>query len=281
MSPRGAATHSGVHPTAQVGDDVELEPGVTVGPYCVISGRVKIGARSRVLPHTVIEGTTFVGADCHLGPHAAIGTPPQHRGYDGRETYLVIRDDVIAREFSSIHRATGPGLERATRVGQGSLIMAGAHMAHDCQLGDHVTLANAVQLGGHVSVGNRAFVGGGVVAHQFCRIGTLAIVSGGEIVSKDVLPYGSFKHAGHRAYNAVGCRRAGLAAGSIRALRAAFHTLHQRASIAQGAAILREMADASRAPEVGALIDFVVRSRRGVHASVSRRFATASADAED
>src|ERR1700677_667791 len=100
-----SADRSGIHSTAIVNGDVTLEDGASIGPYCVVEGRVKIGAGSSILAHCTVQGTTLIGAGCRLGPNAAIGTDPQHLGYDGRETYLVIEDGVIVREFATLHRA--------------------------------------------------------------------------------------------------------------------------------------------------------------------------------
>ena len=280
-SPPATSRPHGVHPSAVLEGEIELDEGATIGPNCVVSGRVKIGPRSRLLANCVVEGVTFIGADCTLGPNAAIGTPPQHRGYDGQETYLIIDDGVTAREFSSIHRSTKPGPENATRVGRRSLVMAGAHVAHDCRIGENVTVANAVQFGGHVTVGDDAFVGGGVVVHQFCRIGRLAIVAGGEILNKDVLPFGAVRYGGHRAYNAVGCRRAGLSGAALRELRSAFHFLLGRRSFPQAARLLREDRGDRLSSEVAELIDFIGSSRRGIQVMRSFRSSEAAGDDSD
>ena len=261
---QSSSDRAGVHPTAIVGDEVILDEGVTIGPYCVIEGRVKIGAGTAVLAHTIVKGTTLIGANCKLGPHAAVGTDPQHRAFDGRETYLVVEDDCIIREFTTVHRSTESGVENATRVGRGSLLMVGSHVAHDCRLGEAVTLANSVHLGGHVMVGDRAFVGGGTVIHQFVRIGRLAIVAGGEALTKDVMPFGAVFHHRHKGYNAIGCRRAGLDAKTIRALRKAFHEIHTHRNAIK-AAHEAEVLTLSRAvPQVKELVEFIEASQRGI-----------------
>jgi UDP-N-acetylglucosamine acyltransferase len=257
----------GVHPTATIGSDVQLEEGATIGAYCVVEGRVKIGAGTTILPHTIIRGTTLIGDGCRIGPHAAVGTDPQHHTYDGRETYLVIEDNVIIREFATVHRATQTGLEHATRVGRGSLLMVGSHVAHDCRVGEHVTLVNAVQLGGHVTVGDRAIVGGGTVIHQFVRIGRLAIIAGGEALSKDVLPFGAVFHGRHKGYNAIGCRRAGLDTKAIHRLRAAFRAIHSHRSARQAALELKTTYSSDS--DVHELIDFIETSSRGIQPSSS------------
>jgi UDP-N-acetylglucosamine acyltransferase len=259
----------GIHPTAIVGGEVCLEEGATIGPYCVVEGMVRIGAGSAVLAHSVVQGTTFIGAGCRLGPHAVIGADPQDSRYDGRETFLVIEDQVIVREFATLHRATQTGLENATRVGRGSLLMVGSHVAHDCRLGEQVTLANAVQLGGHVTVGDRAFIGGGTVIHQFVRIGRLALVAGGEALAKDVMPFGAVFHGKHKGYNAVGCRRAGIDAETIHTLRAAFREIHLHHSSAQAAREMRAAGLSELIPEVRELIEFIEASRRGIQPSAA------------
>jgi len=263
--------HPGIHPTATVSGEVRLEDGATIGPYCVVEGSVKIGVGSSLLAHSVILGTTFIGSGCRLGPHAAIGTDPQHHGYDGCETYLVIEDNVTVREFATIHRATKSGLENATRVGRGTMLMVGSHVAHDCRLGEHVTLANAVHLGGHVTVGDRAFIGGGTVIHQHVRIGRLAIVAGGEALAKDVLPYGAVFHGRHKGYNAVGCRRAGLDLRTIHKLRATFRKIHSHSSALQAARELRDVGLSNSIPNVQELIEFIETSRRGIQPSATKR----------
>jgi UDP-N-acetylglucosamine acyltransferase len=258
-----SAERLAVHPTAIVGPNVSIEDGVSIGPYCVIEGRVTIGAGSTILSHSIINGTTLIGSKCRIGPHAVVGADPQHTGYKGKETYLVVEDNVTVREFATLHRATRPGLENATRVGSGSMLMVGSHVAHDCRLGENVTLANAVQLAGHVTVGDRAFIGGGTVIHQFVRIGRLAMIGGGEAVSKDVLPFGAVFLGGHKGYNAVGCRRAQINPETIHHIRAAFQEFHNQVSPLKAARNLRS--DGNRViPEVREVIEFIESSRRGI-----------------
>lgn len=182
------------------------------------------------------------------------------------------------REFATVHRSTQTGLENATRVGRGSLLMVGSHVAHDCRLGENVTLANAVQLGGHVTVGDRAFIGGGTVIHQFVRIGRLAMIAGGEALAKEVLPFGAVFHGVHKGYNAVGCRRAGLDPKTIHALRGAFRNIHSHRSAAHAAREFRTGDFSELIPEVRELIDFIETSRRGIQPSATVSEAMTSAD---
>jgi UDP-N-acetylglucosamine acyltransferase len=147
--------------------------------------------------------------------------------------------------------------------------MVGSHVAHDCRLGERVTLANAVQLGGHVTVGDRAFIGGGTVIHQFVRIGRLALVAGGEALAKDVMPFGAVFHGKHKGYNAVGCRRAGIDAETIHTLRAAFREIHSHHSSVQAAREVRAAGLSELILEVRELIEFIEASRRGIQPSAA------------
>ncbi len=167
-----------IHPTAIVDPRAELAADVIVEEFCSVQGRVTLGPGAVVHAHSVVRGTTQIGARCRIGPGAYVGTDPQHRDYGGAETRLVVGDDTIIREGATLHRSVHASDDHATIVGARCFIMAGAHVAHDCRVGDGVTMANNVLLGGHVEVGDGAFLGGGCVIHQFCRIGRLATVRG-------------------------------------------------------------------------------------------------------
>lgn len=256
-----------IHPTAIVDLQAELADDVEIGPYAVIEGRVILGAGAVVFSHSVVQGHTIVGAGCKIGPGAYVGMPPQHLAHDGKGTSLCIGDGAIIRETAQVHRSTKPGLDFATRVGAGALIMAGAHVAHDCIVGDQAILANAALLGGHCVIGNRAFLGGGSTIHQFVRIGRLAIISGNEAVSRDVLPFAAVRYEGLKGYNAVGCKRAGMSRESIHAVRAAFRCFHtHRTTPAAVAAIERGV---PLLPEVKELLAFIAAgSKRGLQPSI-------------
>lgn len=258
-----------IHPTAVLRGEIDLAPGVVVGPYCVLDGRIKIGRDTHLLPHTVVHGTTLIGANCKLGPHAVIGAEPSYRGFDGNvETHLVIEDDVLGREFISLHRATKPGLENATRIGRGTMLMPHVHVGHDCVVGANCTLVNGTMLAGHVTLGDGVLMGGDSGVHQFCRIGRMAVIGGGEIVRLDVVPFAAFRHSGHRAYNVVGVRRSGMPASTVKALRQVFTALHQRKSFVRGIEELRARPDyAGLPPEVKEIADFAAASKRGLHGS--------------
>ena len=172
-------------------------------------------------------------------------------------------DNVIVREGASIHRSFKPGEEHATRIGDGCFFMATSHVAHDCQVGNDVVMANGSMLGGHVTVGDRVFLGGGTGVHQFVQIGRLVIVSGNEGVSRDIPPFAAMRYGGLKGYNAIGCRRAGIPKPSIHALRRVFQILHQTRTIPASIRLIREGEDAN-VPEVVELLNFIANSKRGI-----------------
>jgi UDP-N-acetylglucosamine acyltransferase len=252
-----------IHPTAIVSASAELAADVEVGPYAIIDGPVRIGSGTVVLANAHVQGRTTVGAGCKLGPAAYVGLPPQHLKADPDAGSLVIGDHVTVRETATVHRAATAGDDHATRVGDRSLIMGGSHVAHDCVLDPDVILSQGVLLGGHVTVGSRAFLGGGSVVHQFVRIGRLAIVSGNEALSQDVPPFAAARYGGLKGYNAVGCRRAGMSAATIRSIRSAFSRLHNYRLVATAINEIRH-AGLTGVPEVAELLAFLTSTHRGI-----------------
>jgi UDP-N-acetylglucosamine acyltransferase len=255
-----------VHPTALLDSRARLADDVCIGPYVVIEGAVAIGSGAIIGPHTVINGNTQIGAGCRIGPAAYVGLDPQHAHYDEAETWLVIGDGAIIREGASVHRSIRPGIENATRVGAQCFLMGASHVGHDCQLKDAVVLANGVLLGGHCEIGAGAFLGGGCVVHQFCKVGRLVIVSGNEAISRDIPPFAAVRYGGIKGYNAVGCRRAGIARDAIHAIRATYGCLHACRTTPAAIAAIRELQ--SDAAEVREILDFIGRASRGVQPSV-------------
>ena len=177
-----------IHPTAVVDRHAELHGSVEVGPFAVIGPKVKIGARTRVGPHAVIEGDTTIGENNAIFQFAALGAIPQDLKYAGEPTRLQIGNANQIREFATVHIGTAGG-GGVTRIGDRCLLMANSHVAHDVQLGNDCILANSVALAGHVSVEEHVIFGGLAAVHQFTRIGRLAFVSGGAMVTQDVPPY--------------------------------------------------------------------------------------------
>jgi len=217
---------SQVHPTAIVEPGARLGEGVKVGPYCVVGPNVELGDAVELMSHVVVAGYTAVGARTRIFPFAAVGLPPQHLKYMGEPTRLEIGSDNIIREHATLHPGTvGGGM--LTKVGDHCLFMVATHVAHDCQIGNHVVMANNATLGGHVTVGDWAILGGVAAVHQFVRIGKHAIIGGLSGVENDVIPYGSVM--GDRArlagLNIVGLKRRGFDRDTLHDLRRAFRLL--------------------------------------------------------
>lgn len=255
---------SRIHPAAHVAPGAALGDGVEVGPGAVVGSDVTVGAGTRIAAHAVLDGRTTVGEGCRVGYGAILGAEPQHRDYAGEPTGLEIGDGTVVREYATVHRGTAAagGL---TRVGARCFLMAYVHVAHDCRVGDDVTIANAVQLAGHVEVGAHANLGGLTPVHQFVRIGEHAFVGGGSRVPQDVPPF--VRAAGNplrlAGINTLGLTRAGFDRDRVDALQHAYRLLfNSRLLRAQAVEQLRD--EAARYAEVGRLIDFVEASSRGV-----------------
>ncbi len=215
-----------VHPTAIVEKGARLGREVTIGPYCVVGPDVELGDQVSLVSHVVAAGRTKVGAGTRIYPFASIGHPPQDLKYRGEPSELIIGANNVIREHVTMNPGTeGGGL--ITRVGDNCLFMVGAHVAHDCIIGNNVIMANNATLGGHVHVGDFAILGGLSAVHQFVRIGPHAMIGGMSGVENDIIPYGSAM--GDRAHlsglNIVGMKRRGFSRDDIHVLRTAYRLL--------------------------------------------------------
>ncbi len=217
---------SDIHTTAVVDGKARIGAGVVVGPYCIVGPDVELKEGVRLVSHAVVTGATTVGEGSAIYPFASIGHPPQDLKYKGEKSRLVIGRRNIIRE----HVTMNPGTEGGgmlTQTGDDCLFMVGAHVAHDCRIGDHVILVNNSTLGGHVRVEDWAILGGLSAVHQFVRIGKHAMVGGMSGVESDVIPYGSV--TGNRArlsgLNIVGLKRRNFSRDVIHALRNAYRLL--------------------------------------------------------
>lgn len=252
-----------IHPAAFVDPAARIGSGVTIGPGAVIGPHVQVGDGSRIGSHVMLDGWTTLGRECRIHHGAAIGGPPQDLKYDGGESYLVIGDRTEIREFVTANLATEAGA--TTRVGSECLLMAYSHVAHNCTIGDHAILANAVQLAGYVSVEDWAIVGGGTVVHQFARIGRHCMIGGGSRISQDVAPY--VKAAGSpprlAGLNAIGLQRRGFPPEAVAALERAYRLLF-RERLTAADAVTRMRAELGEVPEVEVLARFVETSARGI-----------------
>jgi len=247
-----------VHPNAQIGDQV------SIGPYAVIGEHVKIGAGTWIGPHSVIEGWTTIGCENKIYQFASVGAEPQDLKFHGEQTTLTLGDRNLVREFVTIHRGTEDGGGK-TVIGSDSLFMAYSHVAHDCQIGNHVILANAATLAGHVEIDDFAILGGLTAVHQFVRVGSHVMVSGGSMVAQDVPPYTIAQ--GDRAktigINSVGLKRRGFTDEAIRAIKNAYRLMY-RAEMKQEEALEQIIAEFGSFPEVMAFVDFIRGSKRGM-----------------
>jgi UDP-N-acetylglucosamine acyltransferase len=201
---------------------------VVVGPGAVIGPQVTLGDRVRVDSHALVTGWTRVGADSHVHHGAVLGTGPQDLKYRGDESYLEVGEHTELREYVTANLATDPGA--TTHIGSHCLLMAYAHVAHNCHIGDHVIMANAVQPAGYVTIEEWAIVGGGSLIHQFTRIGRHAMVGGGSRVAQDVAPF--IKAAGSPprlgGVNRIGLERRGFSAATCDALEGAYRVLFRK-----------------------------------------------------
>ena len=246
-----------VDPAAQLGMDVEVGPGTIVGP------NVRLGDHTRVGACALLTGWTRIGSGCRIHHGAVLGSPPQDLKFKGGRTDLVIGDETEVREYVTANLATQP--EGATRIGSHCLLMAYSHVAHDCQLQDHVIVANAVQFAGFVSVEEWAIVGGGTVVHQFVRVGRHAIIGGGSRVSQDILPYVMTGGSPPRnaGINRVGLERRGFEKEARESIDRAYRIL-LREGLTVAAAVEKIRATLGGGPEVEHLARFAETSVRGI-----------------
>jgi UDP-N-acetylglucosamine acyltransferase len=254
-----------IHLTAIVDPRAVVHASCKVGPYCVIGAEVELGENCRLVSHVTIEGPTKIGADNRFFPFCSIGMAPQDLTYAGEPTRLEIGDHNEIREFVTINRGTvkGGGL---TRIGSHTLVMAYSHVAHDCDIGDHVILANAATLGGHISVGEWAVVGALCPVHHFVRIGAHAFIGGGTTITRDVLPFSKTAAARDtHAYglNAVGLERRGFSKERIHKIHHAYKLL-LASKLNTSQALERLRAEPDRGEDVEMLIEFIEASERGV-----------------
>ncbi len=246
-----------IHPTAYIAPDVTLGDNVTVGPFAVIESGVEMGANCQIGAHAVVHGHVKMGAGNILHPHAVLGGLPQDTSFKSETvSWLIIGDNNVFREGFTAHRASKENGE--THIGSGCYFMNNSHVAHDCSVGDRTIFANNVAIGGYVERGNNVFMGGNVVVHQFCRVGSFAIVQGTTGLNMDVIPFMLIggRPARHYRLNTIGLRRAGITGDRYDVLSSAFRLLKNKQSLDK----LEET------EELRQLKDWLaVKSKRGTH----------------
>lgn len=253
-----------IHPTAIVGANATIGADCHIGPFCTVGDEVTLGNGVRLESHVVVDGRTSIGDETRVFPFASIGLAPQDLKYKGEPTATEIGKRNHIREFVTIHRGTegGGGL---TKIGDDNLLMAQAHVAHDCQLGNEIIMANAATLAGHVEIADRANVGAYSGVHQFCRVGREAFIGGYSVVVKDALPFAISQgnHAKCYGANRVGLKRRGYSRETIDSINHAYRLLlSSKLNTTQALERIRE--DISGCRQVDYLVEFIESSTRGV-----------------
>jgi len=252
-----------IHPTALVNPNAVIGDGVSIGPYSIIESNVVIGEGTRIGARVTIEGYTTMGRDNEVFTGAVIGSITQDKKYKGGITYIKIGDRNKIREYVTVNPGTEEGTE--TVIGNDNLLMAYAHVAHDCVIGDHVTIANAGTLGGHVIVEDRAIVGGLCGVHQFVRIGYLSIIGANSKAVKDIPPFVMVDGQRAKAYglNIVGIDRAEISSTEKRILKQAFKILF-RSGLSMNSAISEIKKSLEQTPSIIRFVSFLDNSPRGI-----------------
>ncbi|TDI45638.1 MAG: acyl-ACP--UDP-N-acetylglucosamine O-acyltransferase [Acidobacteria bacterium] len=253
-----------IHPTAVIEDGAELGADVQIGPFCTIGAGVRLGDGCRLMSHVVLSGETTIGSGNRFFPFATVGVEPQDLKFKGEGTRLEIGSGNTFRESCTVHVGTDGG-GGVTRIGNDNFLMAYAHIAHDCQLGDGIIMANAATLAGHVTIMDRAMVGAFSGVHQFCRVGREAFVGGYSVITQDAMPY--ILTVGNRAtshgINTLGLKRRGVPAETLTALRNAYRAIF-RSKLGRQEGLAQARQEWGDVPHVDELIRFITESERGV-----------------
>ena len=216
-----------IAPTARVHSDAVVGPGCRIGEYCVVEADVILGRGCRLEPYVYVKRWTTLGSENEISAGTVLGTDPLDKSFRGERSYLVLGNKNKIREHFTISRGTQP--ESLTRIGDENYIMTSGHIAHNCVLGDRITVASCVLVAGYAEIENEAFLSGGVVVHQHSRIGRLAMVGGNTRVNSDLPPFFLYTdfHVAVRGLNLVGLKRAGFTTADIKKLKEAYRLLYR------------------------------------------------------
>jgi UDP-N-acetylglucosamine acyltransferase len=253
-----------IHPTALIDPKAELADDVEVGAFTIVDAKVRIDTGTRIGPHAVITGRTTIGKNNHIFQFTSIGEQPQDKKYAGEDTELIIGDNNTIREMCTFSRGSAQG-GGVTRIGSHNWIMACVHIAHDCNLGNNIIMANNASLAGHVTIGDYAILSGYSLIHQFCSIGEHSFTSFASYVNQSIPPYVTV--AGEKArvkgINSEGLKRRGFTSEQIKQVRRAYKALYRESlTLEEATARLTEMAVNS--PEIQPLVDFLNLAERGI-----------------
>jgi len=253
-----------IHPTAIIASEAQIDEQVSIGPYCVIEGPVKISKGSKLDSHVYVSGPTTIGENNRFFPFSSIGAEPQDKKYAGEPTELIIGNGNTFRENITINRGTIQDTGK-TIIGDDNWVMANVHIAHDCRVGNHTILANAVALAGHVTVNDWAILGGYTLVHQFCAIGEHSFCGMGSVINQDVPNFVivSGNIATARGVNTEGLKRRDFSEDQIRLVRKAYRKLY-KANLGLQSALetLEEMNDSLET--LSDMINFIRKSQRGI-----------------
>lgn len=253
-----------IHPSSIIEDGAIIGANVKIGPFCCIGRHVEIGEGTQLNSHVVINGHTKIGCDNKIYQFVTIGEVNQDLKYRDEPTHTEIGDRNSIRESVTIHRGTVQGGE-LTKIGSDNLLMVNAHVAHDCQIGNHCILANNATLGGHVELDDFVIIGGMTAIHQFCVIGAHAMVGGCSGVAQDVPPYviAQGNHATPYGVNLVGLKRRGFSKEALQAINNSYKVLYRNGLSFEDAKIQIDEIAKSHS-EVQLFVDFFARSTRGI-----------------
>ncbi len=253
-----------IHKTAIVDPGAKLHEGVSVGAYSIIGPGVEIGEKTEIRHHVVIEGPTKIGPECRIFPFASIGLEPQDKKFHGETSYLEIGCNNTIREYVTINRGTEAG-GGITKIGDRAWIMAYCHIAHDCLVGNDVTMSNGTTFGGHVVIKDFATLGGLTGIHQFCRVGEYAITGAQSMITQDVVPYSIV--AGNRAkmagVNYIGLDRRGFASEEIDLINQAYKIFF-KTGLTKDAALSQLKSEFPSSKTIDMFVSFIETSERGV-----------------
>ncbi len=253
-----------IHPTAIVSPDAQIGTDTEIGPYCVVEANVRLGDRCKLHSHVVIHGHCEIGDENEFFPFAAIGIKSQDLKYAGEPTALFINDRNVFRENTTVHRGTTE--ETPTRIGSDNLFLCYSHIAHDCQVANHVILSNNGTLAGHVRVADYAIISGLTAVHQFCRVGAHSITGGLSKIVQDIPPFTIVdgNPSTVRGINQIGLQRRGFSDEDIRALRTAYKKLFLKKDTNFAEAVKALDPELATSPKVAELLTFIASSERGV-----------------
>jgi UDP-N-acetylglucosamine acyltransferase len=234
-----------------------------ISPLAYVSPKAQIGKNVTIDAFAYIDDNVIIGDNCHIFPHAVIGCVPQDLKFKGEETWTIIGDNCVLREFVTVHRGTAS--KGKTVIGNNNLIMAYCHVAHDCVLHNNIIMSNATQLAGEVEVDDFAIIGGGTLVHQFSRIGSHSMLQGGSKVNKDIPPFvivarDPIEFCG---INSIGLNRRGFTAEQIHTIQEVYRVIYQ-SGLNTGKALEQVEATIPQCPERDLILNFVKASTRGI-----------------